>query len=700
VLANAIVKLILRTARQTGAKRMNKTEKSEADLTRRRTSQMARALAAALAALTAALLVSTADSPASALAAARAQGTRALADRWYIIKIAGSPAGYVREQVEAKASPQTGTRPAQRVLETTSDMRIVLNRLGSRIDLRFLSSADEAEDGRLLRTSYVMLASNQSTKSDSVVEDGKIEVTSEAGGKSYTHELTYTGKLVGPEGIRRISAEGLKKPGDKITVQTFVSEASLVGSLTRLVLGREDIAVEGRSVPAVKIEETLEGEPVKRTGWLDLEGNLLRQEEPGPFGVMAVVRSDKSAAEAAASGVELPAEIYEKSIVRTNIRLPRYAPIDRLKLRLAHRNPALGWPDLSSGNQTMLEKTEKELVLEIRRLKEPKGAVYPAEATQENRQFLEPNAYLQSDDTGIRNLARELAGGEKDAFQAALAMERWVSEHMTFDMGIVFAPATEVFHSRRGTCVGYATILASLARSVGIPSRVAMGYVYAEGMFGGHAWAEIQAGKEWVPIDAAVVNAGVADATHVRIIASSLINGPGEVSLGAAQQVFGQVDIRVLEYETAGQTVIVPPDAKPYAVEGDRYVNPWLGLALTKPQDYAFAKLDAIWPDPTVVGLTGPDDKVKARLTELPVAPWQKFEGAAEERLAALVPGGKTGTLAIGKAYNAPAIYAPNGKTAAAAFGRGAALYVLEVDGPGAADILRGLASCIEFGNR
>ena len=219
------------------------------------------------------------------------------ADRWYVIKIAGSPAGYIHEQVETKpasmaeADPagQAKTAPPSSLLVTTSDMRLVLNRLGSRIELRFLSSAEElASDGRLLRTSHVMLASNQSTKSDAVVGDGRIEVRSEAGGKAYTKTLTFTGALFGPEAIRRACAEGLEKPGDKVTIRTFIPEASLVGDLTRVVLGKENVAVEGQPVPSLKVDETFEGLPVKRTGWLDLEGSLLKQEEPGPFGLMEV----------------------------------------------------------------------------------------------------------------------------------------------------------------------------------------------------------------------------------------------------------------------------------------------------------------------------------------------------------------------------------------------------------------------------
>jgi len=226
-----------------------------------------------------------------------------------------------------------------------------------------------------------------------------------------------------------------------------------------------------------------------------------------------------------------------------------------------------------------------------------------------------------------------------------------------------------------------------------------MGYVYAQGMFGGHAWAEILAGEEWIPLDAAIVNEGVADAARLVVITSSLDGGPGEMSLGAAQQVFGQVDIRILEYESAGRSTAVPADAEPFTVEGNRYLNPWLGLALTKPEDFAFAKLDAVWPDPTIVGLSGPRGE-QASLQEQPVFPWQELSKAARERLARAVPRGKKGTVTIGEGparESVPAIHSADGKTSAVAFGRGAALFVLKAEGAGAADLLRRLAADVRL---
>ncbi len=599
---------------------------------------------------------------------------------WYVVKIAGQSVGYVHEALKIQAQ----------TIRIDADMRIVLNRLGSRVEIGFISSSEESPDGLLRRVSYEMTASNQTMRTESVIKEGEIEVTSESGGKTYTRTLKYSGDLFGSEGIRRMTASALKKPGDKITVQTYVAEASLIGHLTRTVLSRESLRIGSRDIAALKVEEVLEGMPIKRTGWLDEYGHLLKQEEPGPFGIIEILRSDRTEAAAAAlAGGELPAEIYQSSIVRSNIRLPRSKPIDRLKLRLTHRKPDLGWPETQISGQRILQKSEKELVLEIRRTPPGPGAAFPVEKTEANRQYLEPNAYIQSDDPEIMRRARELAGTEKDAFRAALAMERWVAENMKFDLGIAFAPATEIIRDKRGTCVGYATLLASLARAAGIPSRVVLGYVYVLGIFGGHAWAEVMIGEEWIPLDAAVVNEGAADATRLALVASSLAEGPGGVSIGAAQQVFGQVGIEVMEFETSGKTIVVPAGAEAFSVKVDVYENPWLGIRLTKPTDFKFGRLDATWPDPTVVALEGPSGEA-AVLEQHQIYPWEDPAEAAARTLTELMTEGKIekAKMGEGEAFFSDAA---DGRKSALAFLRGLEMWVLRIDGNEARALLHSL---------
>jgi hypothetical protein len=52
-----------------------------------------------------------------------------------------------------------------------------------------------------------------------------------------------------------------------------------------------------------------------------------------------------------------------------------------------------------------------------------------------------------------------------------------------------------------------------------------MGYVYASGIWGGHAWVEVLVGNEWIPIDAAAYSSGPADAARISALTSSLEEG-------------------------------------------------------------------------------------------------------------------------------------------------------------------------------
>lgn len=557
-----------------------------------------------------------------------AQKEGLVSEKWFAITIADKPVGYSHERVVLGA-------PDNNTILSTSDTKMVLNRLGAKVELRMLSSYEETKDGFLKKVGYEMQASLLSTKTEAVIKGQTVEIRSQAGGKSYTRTLNFTGTLLGPEGIRQISEKRLGNPGDIVEFQTFAPELDTVSKGSRKVLSREMLKIAGQDIPTLKVEEVIEATAGKGTAWLDSEFETVKQEMPTPFGTAQVILADREQALAAASGEELPAEMYASSIIRSNIRLPKARSLEYLKVKLVHRKPELGWPEIKSSYQTVLSKSADSLILEIKRPKPPgKTASLPVAMNENNAQYLQPNAYIQSDMPELQALARTIIGSEKDILKAALKLERWVTENMKFDLGIVLASSSEIFKNRRGTCVGYATLLAALTRAVGIPSRVVMGYVYVLGMFGGHAWTEISIGESWIPIDAAIVAQGVADAGRLYFIASSLYEGAGSLAGGGAgQQVFGQVDIKILEYAGPdGKKVTVPEAASPYSLTGDLYANPWLGLELLKPMDSKFAKLDVVWPETTVVVIEGSKGE-KVELEEHYLLPWKAPQDSAREIL-------------------------------------------------------------------
>ena len=537
----------------------------------------------------------------------------------------GSPVGYVREVTTRSAA---AGRPAVRV---ETEMKLVLNRLGTKVELAALSTTEETARGILLRSVSELKASVLSTRSEALFRDGKIELKTESGGKAYSRTIDGGENILGPEGVRLLTLKALKKPGDAVEFRTFAAELEAVSRGTRKVLSREPLAIDGRTIEALKVEETIEAGGITGTLWLDAGGEAVKQVMPTPFGEGVVILSDRATALAAASGGALPPEMFERSILRSNVRLPRAREIDRLTVRLTARDPGWKWPEIKLPTETVRAAGDGTLEVSVLRPAPPGALTIPVPVTDANREYLEANAYVQSDQVELKALASEILGGEKTLFAAALKLRRYVADNMKFDLGIALAPSSEILRDRRGTCVGYATLLAALARAAGIPSRVVIGYVYAQGMFGGHAWTEVLADGRWIPIDAAIPSTGVADAARIGLSAASFRDGAGSLAAGPATKIFGQVSLRVLEFRLAGGPVVsVPQDQKPYRVAGDVYENPGLGMTFRKPAGFTLSKLDSVWPDPTLLALENADGTT-AVLSEGSPRPWMSSAEFAAE---------------------------------------------------------------------
>ncbi len=484
--------------------------------------------------LAAALLLAAVPALSAAVSPAAPAGG---SDLWYAVTIAGEPVGSVHEVTAVEDG----------AVRSLSTLKLVLNRLGTRVEMGMIVITRESLAGDLLGVDTELLLSAQATSSHLTVEDGRVRLRDRAGDRDFERTVPFTGELLGPEGLRRRSAAGLRKPGDRIELQTWVADLGAVRRVTRTVIAEETLPGLGATW---KIEETTEGSPAPQILWLDAEGREVQTLDLGPFGEMRSLRTDEATARQAEGGGRLPAEMYAASFLPVDRPIPDPRHVERLVLRLRHRDPGLGWPAFEGTGQRVLEKTTETLVLEITRQHPRTRLPFPLPATaiqDEDRAFLGANAYVQPDDPGIRAAAESAVAGARDPLEAGLALQRWVTAHMHYDLGIVFAPSTEVFTSRRGTCAGYAMLLTTMARAVGLPARYAMGYVYVDGHFGGHAWTEIKIGDTWIPLDAAVPTDGPADATHLAVQTSSLDEGIASLAGGPVMQMLGHLQVEVVE---------------------------------------------------------------------------------------------------------------------------------------------------------
>lgn len=536
------------------------------------------------------LLVVTASSP---LAAQQRE--------WYVITVADAPVGWM---YESRATTPDAIR-------TESAMRIALNRLGSQVVIENSNTATESPTGRLRALDVGLRMSEQEVTTRLVVDGMRATLTTEAGGRSFDRTVPLTDSLIGPDAARRLSLRSLRAVGDSVSYMSWDGQLGAPSRVTRVVVAVDSLR---------QIVERSSGTTIATTIWMDGAGRTVRSQFDMPFGRTVAVRTDSASALAAGAGGTLSAESYRRTLVRTEIRIPRARETEYLRLALESTDSATLMPDLTGPGQHVVSRAGPRTVVEIVRRRPRMRAAFPVVPTSALREYLEPNAYIQSNDSAVVAQARAIVGTERDLFSAALKLERWVAENLQLDLGIAFAPSSEVFVQRRGTCVAYATMLATLTRAVGIPSRIAMGYVYVNGILGGHAWTEVRVGDEWIPIDAAIVGDGPADAARIAFAWSSLADGPGSLTSGAAAQLYGRLRARIESFDVAGVRRRVPPDARPYVLAGDRYINDWLGIEVIKPAGFRFADLDETWPSRTILAFEKGTERV--RLLARPRAPW------------------------------------------------------------------------------
>ena len=559
-------------------------------------------------------------------------------------------------------------------------MMIVLNRLGSKVTMSTTSDSLESAKGELKSLVSELTFSSQTVRTEAVIREGEITVTTSTGsGSPFIKKLTFSGVLLGSEGIRVLSRDKLAKVNDTIAFQTYSTEVNRVMSGTRTAVGRETLEIAGKRIPALKVLERYAEYPVESTAWLDADGDQVKSSAASPFGEMSFMLASRAEALDLAGAGRIPEEQYARTLVRSNVRLPQARLIESLTVAIRRTTGAgQGWPSLATPGQTVLEQTPGRIVLRIDRPGLPARGSAKADAAD-----LGANMYLDTGDELIQRTVREILGSEKGPYRRAVLLKDWVSARMTFDLGIAFAPSSEVIRNLSGTCAEYAILLATLARAAGIPSRYLMGFVYLNGIWGGHAWTEMLIDGSWVPMDAAVNGPGAADAARFAFAESSLDAGPGD-SLAAAQQLFGSIAIDVLEYRLEGKTIRVEPGALPYKADGGRYGNPGLGLSVRAPAGFALADMDMVWPDKTVVALRSSDGR-SARILQEGWPPFKDPKAWMATLLGSYVKGGHRTELRL-RGFDASRADAEN--RSAAAFRNGVDVWVVLTEGRNAAALL------------
>jgi transglutaminase-like putative cysteine protease len=126
------------------------------------------------------------------------------------------------------------------------------------------------------------------------------------------------------------------------------------------------------------------------------------------------------------------------------------------------------------------------------------------EVPDEVLQFLLPSRYCQSDTEQIFTLAQEIVTDTDTGYAQVEAIRAWIHANLKYQYGTSSSTtsALETTERRAGVCRDFVHLGLALCRSLSIPARMVVGYLYQLDPMDQHAWFEAFVGGRWYIFDA------------------------------------------------------------------------------------------------------------------------------------------------------------------------------------------------------
>lgn len=115
--------------------------------------------------------------------------------------------------------------------------------------------------------------------------------------------------------------------------------------------------------------------------------------------------------------------------------------------------------------------------------------------------YLLPSRYCESDRFG--DLATQITAYQQPGYDQVTEIKNWLMQHISYQPGSSFVPlsASEVLRQQSGVCRDLSHLGIALCRSLSIPARMVVGYLYGLEPMELHAWFEAYVADRWYTFD-------------------------------------------------------------------------------------------------------------------------------------------------------------------------------------------------------
>lgn len=458
----------------------------------------------------------------STLVENKSTSTLSRSDEWLGIFLQGQRIGYSFTKINRS---DTGL-----VIENRSLMTLMIMNETRTLSTHLFAHTDK--DYALKDFSLELATAGHPTRIEGRIEGTQLELTSFSQGSSYTQKITLKERPYFPDAIEEVIKNKNLKPGDEITIPYFDPTTQSSATAEIKVIGKEKVKVFEDEFTGTRIEITYMG--ITSILWLDDNYSLIKESSPAMGLEMIPLSKEEALAE-----IE-PDETFDLLSffsVKLDKPIPYPGELSYLKLKLKDITPEE--LDLTDDYQRLMK--EEPIIIEsfLSDIDDLPDLILPIDGHSE---FLEPSAYIQSEDLDIIAKANEMIGDDKDAKKAVGKLVDGVYKLIEKNPTASLPSAIDVLKTREGDCNEHSILFTALARAVGIPTKIYVGLVNLNGLaYFYHAWCAVWLGK-WVPVDP-TFNQYPADVGHLKL-------KEGEISEQAkVLKVVGKLKIDVLEYK-------------------------------------------------------------------------------------------------------------------------------------------------------
>ena len=387
------------------------------------------------------------------------------------------------------------------VVSTRQHLLIEFDRAGTRIAMGSRESSVESIDGTPISFSSTASLGGGETQTEGRVADGIMHLRINHGGGWEERTAAWPQGALMAEGLRLASLRIPLEKGTRHTELAFQPSSLDAVEMTSTIGAREMVSLPGGSRRLYRIEQefAFSGTSVRNTSWVDEERDVHKLTMPAIGVELTLLECDKTCATAPNQSTN----IFERTLMPSPRALGEAELAQGLSYTISPRNhdKPLQIPETS---EQSVRRRGSDLIVEVHQAARSGFGQPPQPADSQ------PNDWLQSTAPEVMSLARKATTNSNDDAQRMLALESFVREFISDkNLGVGYASALQVARDPQGDCTEHAVLLAALGRSLGIPTRVVDGLVYAprfdgtQHVFVPHAWMQAWVDGRWQSFDAA-----------------------------------------------------------------------------------------------------------------------------------------------------------------------------------------------------